>query len=212
MNHSNGCPIQPPRLAVWLLELFAAGDQAQPVLGDLLEEFSELASQRGSATARRWIWRQCVKSIPRLIGIQLRQAPWTNSAAVFAGLLLLWLANMPLIRQIPMPYGLNWPEPVRLTTLALIPVLPLADLLIPPMLIGWLFARLSGHSGMAVAVLLALAIVTLRTIALLLYGHVAEPPAVWSLFWLADPVGAVVSPVAILLGGVMGRRKATRAL
>ena len=39
--------VQPPRLAVWLLTLFALDDEAESILGDLLEEFTLLASSSG---------------------------------------------------------------------------------------------------------------------------------------------------------------------
>ena len=32
--------VQPPRLATWLLSLFALDDAAEHILGDLLEEFT----------------------------------------------------------------------------------------------------------------------------------------------------------------------------
>ena len=39
--------VQPPRLAMWLLTLFALDDAAEHILGDLLEEFTRLASKSG---------------------------------------------------------------------------------------------------------------------------------------------------------------------
>jgi hypothetical protein len=36
--------VQPPRFAVWLLTLFALDDEAESILGDLLEDFSLLAA------------------------------------------------------------------------------------------------------------------------------------------------------------------------
>ncbi len=37
----------PPRIASWLVELFASAEQAESILGDLSEEFSDLASRSG---------------------------------------------------------------------------------------------------------------------------------------------------------------------
>jgi hypothetical protein len=37
--------IQPPRLAVWLVNLFTVSDNAEAIMGDLLEEFSQIAHQ-----------------------------------------------------------------------------------------------------------------------------------------------------------------------
>jgi hypothetical protein len=80
--------VQPPRTAVWLVSLFTFGEAADSILGDLLEEFSHLAAKSGVAFARRWYWRQVLKSIVHLIGSVYRVAPWSTSAAVVGGFLL----------------------------------------------------------------------------------------------------------------------------
>jgi hypothetical protein len=59
--------VQPPPIAVWLLNLFALGEEAESIQGDLLEEFSLLASKSGSG---------------------FRTAPWITTAAVVGGFLL----------------------------------------------------------------------------------------------------------------------------
>jgi hypothetical protein len=46
--------VQPPRIAVWLVNLFTPAEEAESILGDLLEEFSHLASKSGVAFARSW--------------------------------------------------------------------------------------------------------------------------------------------------------------
>jgi len=38
--------LRPPRIAVWLISLFAPAEEAESILGDLLEEFSHLALKR----------------------------------------------------------------------------------------------------------------------------------------------------------------------
>ena len=81
--------VQPPRFAVWLVNLFTAGEEAESILGDLVEEFSHLASKSGVAFARRWYWRQTVKTIAHLFGSGFRVAPWSTTAAVIGGFLLL---------------------------------------------------------------------------------------------------------------------------
>jgi hypothetical protein len=80
--------VQPPRIAVWLLNLFALGEEAESIQGDLLEEFSLLASKSGVASARRWYWRQTMKTVPQLAGVGFRTAPWMTTAAVVGGFLL----------------------------------------------------------------------------------------------------------------------------
>lgn len=80
--------VQPPRVAVWLVKLFTPAERAESVLGDLLEEFSLLASESGVVFARGWYWRQALKTIAHLAGAGFRAAPWSTAAAVVAGLLL----------------------------------------------------------------------------------------------------------------------------
>src|ERR1700678_1714173 len=80
--------IQPPRFAVWLLTLFALDDQAESILGDLLEEFSLLASKSGVPFARSWYRRQAAKTIAHLFGAAFLDAPWSTTAAVAGGFLV----------------------------------------------------------------------------------------------------------------------------
>jgi hypothetical protein len=80
--------VHPPRIAVWLLNLFAFAEETESILGDLLEEFSLLASKSGVAFARRWYWRQTIKTVPQLTGVGVRTAPWLTGAAVVGGFLL----------------------------------------------------------------------------------------------------------------------------
>ena len=80
--------VQPPRLAVWLIRLFAPAEAAESILGDLLEEFSLLASKPGVNSAQDWYWRQTIKTVPRLAVFGFRTAPWMTVAAVAGGFLL----------------------------------------------------------------------------------------------------------------------------
>jgi hypothetical protein len=80
--------IQPPRFAVWLLTLFALHDQAESILGDLLEEFTLLASSSGGPFARRWYWRQTLKTVLQLAVLGFRTSPWLTVAAVVGGFFL----------------------------------------------------------------------------------------------------------------------------
>ena len=77
--------IQPPRLAVWLINLFSVPDNEEAIIGDLLEEFSQIAYQAGVVFARRWYWRQTLKTIVHLIYTAYRAAPWLTSAGVVGG-------------------------------------------------------------------------------------------------------------------------------
>jgi hypothetical protein len=80
--------VLPPHFAAWLVNLFTPAEEAESILGDLLEEYSHLASKSGVAFARSWYWRQTVKTIAHLIGNGFRVAPWSITAAVIGGFLL----------------------------------------------------------------------------------------------------------------------------
>ncbi len=80
--------VQPPPVAVGLISLFALGEEGESILGDLLEEFSLLSARSGEASARRWYWRQTIKTLPRLASFGIRTAPWVTAAAVVGGFLL----------------------------------------------------------------------------------------------------------------------------
>jgi hypothetical protein len=82
--------VQPPRIAVWLVSLFAPVGDVESIQGDLLEEFSQLASEKGIASARRWYWRQTIRTTAHLLGAGFRTAPSTISAVVTGGFLLRW--------------------------------------------------------------------------------------------------------------------------
>ena len=103
--------VQPPRLAVWLVNLFTPYEQAESIPGDLLEEFSDLSLKSGATLAHRWYWRQTVKTIAYLIGSGFRFAPWRITGAVLMGRLLLL-------------YGLMLPERLIVAMLRVYPVYP----------------------------------------------------------------------------------------
>jgi hypothetical protein len=70
-------PARPPRLAAWLVDLFASREQAESILGDLSAEFSDLASRSGLTNARRWYRLQRAKTIAHLAGAAFRvTTPW----------------------------------------------------------------------------------------------------------------------------------------
>jgi hypothetical protein len=80
--------VQPLRMAVWLLNLFGVAEESESILGDLLEEFSLLASKSGVAFARRWYWQQTIKPVPQIAGIGIHNAPWVAGAAIVGGFTL----------------------------------------------------------------------------------------------------------------------------
>lgn len=78
----------PPRLGAWFVELFASAEQAESILGDFHEEFSDLISKSGVVSARRWYCSQSVKTIFHLFGAAFRKAPWSIIGVVLLGFLI----------------------------------------------------------------------------------------------------------------------------
>jgi hypothetical protein len=84
--------VQPPRIAVRLVNLFSSDKEAETIEGDLQEEYTHIASKRGAPFARRWYWRQTAKTIAHLAGTAYRTAPWSTTSAIAGGFLLRRLA------------------------------------------------------------------------------------------------------------------------
>ena len=78
-------PVQPPRIAAWLISLFTSDKEAEAVPGDLLEEFSQVSSQSGVAFGRKWYWRQTARTVTHLAVAAFRSAPWLMAAVVAGG-------------------------------------------------------------------------------------------------------------------------------
>jgi hypothetical protein len=78
----------PPRAAERLVSLFVTREETDFILGDLSEEFSRFAIESGIGAARRWYWRQALKSLPHLVWSAFRASPWSTTFAVMAGFLL----------------------------------------------------------------------------------------------------------------------------
>ena len=85
--------VPPPRIAVWLVTLFAPPGDLDSIPGDLVEEFTQMASEEGVVCARRWFWRQTARTIAQLVGAGFRTAPWTITAVVTGGFLLRWFVS-----------------------------------------------------------------------------------------------------------------------
>lgn len=91
-----GTHTRPPSIAAWLVSLFGSADQAESILGDLEEEFSDIASKSAAVSARWWYWRQSLKTIAQLAGAGVRNAPWPLAGLVLVGFLLQWFsAGLP---------------------------------------------------------------------------------------------------------------------
>jgi hypothetical protein len=197
--------IRPPRVALWLVDLFAPSIHAESILGDLQEEFAGLVAKSGVVAARRWFWRQSVKTIAHLIGAAFKSAPWSIVGGVLLGLLLrrVGLSNpegiVVTILRTQRPYSnLHYDFYVWMVTWGMEIVGVLQSLLVGCAVAAVARGReivAAMTMGMASAVLVSL------SFSLLLKHLPSNVPAPWSLLALN-----VEGWIAILLGGVLVRK------
>jgi hypothetical protein len=198
---------RPPRIAVWLVDLFASENQAESILGDLLEEFSDLASKSGVVSARRWFWRQSVKTVAHLAGAGLRAAPSSTAGTVLIGLLLLWFGSglpertIVAILRTQTPYSnLHYDFYVWMMTRG-IPIVRVVESL----LIGSIVAALAKGREMVVTITLSLvrgaSIAWLFFLFVRMAPHRPEVVFLWSFLF-----ECVVNLTAIVIAGAIVRK------
>lgn len=145
----------PPRPATWLVDLFAPPSQADAILGDLLEEFTSIAVTSGQRAARRWYWRQAIKTQGHLLLIQARHAPWLLAAVALVGSYLPGIYGNG-IKQIVDALHAHWQVYAYIDAYSFWLIYwGLAGHLLVPMFAGWLVASLMRNRSMAAALVLA---------------------------------------------------------
>lgn len=190
----------PPWLAAWLVELFASTKQAESILGDLHEEFSDLASKSGILFARRWYGRQSVKTVFHLAGSGFRRAPWSLAGAVLLGFALRSVSfTLPervvmAILRTQRPYSnLHVEAYMRLVTYGI----PIVRIIVS-MLVGCVVGLASKGRETVTTITLALVLCALIGSALVHVATLGPVDIAWILWSLSDPF-------AIVLGGVIIR-------
>jgi hypothetical protein len=78
----------PGRLSRVLLLAVAGETEAEFVAGDLHEEFADLLKSRGPQIARRWYFRQVLRSIVPLLTVRIRSGEFTRVALAAAAAVL----------------------------------------------------------------------------------------------------------------------------
>jgi hypothetical protein len=199
---------RPPRLAAWLVDLFASAEQAEPILGDLSEEFSDLALCSGTAHARRWYRRQSAKTIAHLAGATLHVAPLWPAVALLLGLLLSrFSAGLPeqlivALLRTQRPYSnRHYDAYVWLLTYG-IPFVSIAQSL----LIGCVVAVLArGREMVAIMALSILRAATIAWVLFIVFGH--APPTRPVIPFLAPFLfSRALDLIGIVIAGVIVRK------
>jgi hypothetical protein len=73
--NATGVPVPPPRMAAWFVQLFASPQEADAILGDLVEEFQSAAAEHGEREARRRFRVHTLQTIR-----DLAMTPWRSTA------------------------------------------------------------------------------------------------------------------------------------
>jgi hypothetical protein len=195
---------QPPRIAVWLVNLFIPAEEAESILGDLLEEFSRLAS-KSTFFAQRWYWRQALKTIAHLGGNGFRSAPWSTAAAVIGGFVLhRFVSGLPdkILSAVTDRYLAYWSTHFKAYNWVLkgMPI----EQLIGTMFVGCVVAFAAKGREMIATMTLALVFCGLIGTAFVWVAMHRGVDIAWMLWSCADPV-------AIVVGGAIVRTQRSTA-
>jgi hypothetical protein len=198
--------VSPPRVATWLVSLFSPPEQAESILGDLLEEFSCLASKSGMTFARRWYWRQAVKTVVHLATTGLRKAPWSTAAAVVGGFLLHgFVSGLPdkVLSAVTDKYLFYWSAHFKTYLFFATDGMAVAHLILS-MCVGCAVALAARGREMVSTITLALVMSALIGAAMV-WVRTHLPLGVGWLLW------SFGDPLAIVLGGVLVRTRGARS-
>jgi hypothetical protein len=196
--------VRPPRVATWLVKLFASTEE-ESILGDLLEEYSDLSSKSGIAFAQRWYWRQAVKTIAHLARAGFRGAPWSTTAAVIGGFLLhRFVSGLPdkLLSAVTDRYLTFWSTHFRayvwmLNGMAL-------EHFVVSMFVGCVVALVAKGREIIATMTLALVVCMLIGAALVWVATHLALNVAWLLWSFTDPF-------AIAVGGIIVRTRRSTA-
>jgi hypothetical protein len=184
--------VRPPRISTWLVKLFTSTEE-ESILGDLLEEYSDLASKSGIVFARRWYWRQAVKTIAHLVRTGFRGAPWSTTAAVIGGFLLhRFVSGLPdkLLSAVTDRYLAFWSTHFK-AYIWMLNGMPIEHL-IGSMFVGCVVALAAKGREMIATMALALVFCTLIGAAAVWVAAHRPMDVAWMLWSCADPVAIVV--------------------
>ena len=199
--------VRPPRLATWLVNLFVSGEE-ESMVGDLCEEFWQIASKAGAAPARRWYWRQSGKTIAHLFCTRFRAAPGRTVAAIVGGFFVGGFVNgLPdkALSAVTDRYLLFWSSHFQAYLWVLKGML--IEHLILSMLVGCIVASAAKGGEMVATITLALVRCALIGAALLWVATHLPSDVAWMLWSLADPFAIVVGGAIVRTRRSAGRTR-----
>src|SRR5439155_1968432 len=85
---SQAVATHPPTLAAWVVELTTSREESDAILGDLAEEFTEIARRGDARASRRWYWRQARRTIWQLAASPLWRRPAATAMVALMGISL----------------------------------------------------------------------------------------------------------------------------
>jgi hypothetical protein len=144
---------KPPRTALWLIECFVPPATAEPAVGDLAEEFAARAG-RSEPRARRWYWRQAILTIPQLMWMSVRLAPWSTAAFVMLALALAGAVDFAINTAVRLVLvNVNTYE--YISAVAFWRAVFVARFIIVPLALGWSVAAIARDRQMVIPVAIA---------------------------------------------------------
>jgi Fe2+ transport system protein B len=196
--------VPPPHVADWLVNLFSPAEGAETILGDLLEEYSQLASKSGTAVARSWYRRQSVKTIAHLFGAGFRNAPWSTAVAIVGGLLLHgFVSGLPgkLLSALTDKYLFYWSAHFKAYMFFATDGMLIAHLILS-VFVGCIVALVARGREMVATVTLALVLCSMSGVAYLVSARdwLTAEVLLWMLW-------QCVGPFALVVGGAIVRTR-----
>ncbi len=194
---------QLPSAVVWLLRAFKVTDNNPALTGDLAEEVS-----RGRSSV--WLWRQVVAAIAFTLGKEIYSNKLLTIRAVVVGEAAVWLSSRALIgllnslvfRLFP-HWWLNWIGWILFP----VPLGSIGASMGAVMFAGWIVGRFHREHRTTFVLLFATLQFFLVTpeVTRLLMNSIEQPR--FRPYLVADMAFLFLGPMAVLLGGYLGRSR-----
>ncbi len=149
----------PPQIAEWLVTLVASPAQTATILGDLLEEFSVIVARSGPVPARRWYWRQSVRTVAHLMRGQVRHAPTETVAFAIGGFALYVLVERALQMSAEAVVA-HWPVYYYMSAVPFWRAIDFVGRYVLPIMVGWTIARVARGREIMVALSVGIILTT----------------------------------------------------